>query len=188
MIAQTFCQRLLRLMGWKWEAKVPELDKSVLMVAPHTSNWDFIMGKLCYTAMGRNANFVIKEEWMKGPAGWILKKLGGIGVDRSKVQYFTDNVAELFHTHEHFNVAITPEGTRKPNPKWKKGFYHIAMKAGVPIVLVKIDYGIKTVSLFHIFYPTGNEKVDIEAIQEMYRGVTGKHPKNFVLPEKKIVP
>jgi 1-acyl-sn-glycerol-3-phosphate acyltransferase len=183
MRGQKFCQILLKTFGWKWEALVPELDKSVLMVAPHTSNWDFIMGKLAYTALGRYANFVIKNEWMKGPAGWLLKKLGGIGVDRRNAHHFTDYIAEQYRTRDKFNVAITPEGTRKPNPKWKKGFYQIALKAEVPIILVKIDYGIKTVSLFKLYHPTGDEQKEIAEIQSLYKGVIAKHPENFVLPE-----
>lgn len=187
MFAQRLCQVILKTFGWKVEALVPNLDKCILLVAPHTSNWDFIMGKLCYTALGRNSNFVIKNEWMKGPAGLLLKKLGGIGVDRSKAQRFTDAIAEQYRVRKQFNLAITPEGTRKANPKWKKGFYHIAQKAGVPIVLVKIDYKLKIVSLFHTFIPTGDEQADIWTIQQMYRGVTGKNPKQFVLPDKPLV-
>jgi 1-acyl-sn-glycerol-3-phosphate acyltransferase len=182
MHGQKLCQGLLKMAGWKWEALAPELDKTVLVVAPHTSNWDFIVGKLGYTAMGRYANFVIKKEWMRGPIGWLMDKMGGIGVDRSKAAHFTDAMAELYQTRDRFCLAITPEGTRKANPKWKKGFYHIAMKAGVPLTLVRIDYGTKTISLFQIVEPTGNEQADIRAIQELYRGATAKHPKQFVLP------
>jgi 1-acyl-sn-glycerol-3-phosphate acyltransferase len=156
-------------------------------VAPHTSNWDFVMGKVGYTALGRNANFVIKKEWMKGLPGWLLAKMGGIGVDRSKPSFFTDYMAKMYKSRAKCNVAITPEGTRKPNPKWKKGFYHIAVKAEVPIVLVKIDYGKKLLSVFEVFEPTGDEQADIFAIQQKYTGVTACHPENFVLPTKPIV-
>lgn len=176
---QKFAQILLKIMGWKYEALTPDFDKCVLVVAPHTSNWDFLMGKLGYTAMGRNANFVIKNEWMVGPLGFILKKLGGIGVDRSKANRFTDQIAEIYHSSEKFGLAITPEGTRKRNPKWKKGFYHIAMKAEVPIVLVQIDYKKKYMALFEVFTPTGDEHADIKTIQQKYKNVTGKYPKQF---------
>ena len=187
MFGQGLCKGILRLFGWKWDAKVPNLDKCIVCVAPHTSNWDFIMGKLGYTALGRNANFVIKQEWMKGFPGWVLAKLGGIGVDRGKPSSFTDHMAELYRTREKFNLAITPEGTRKPNPKWKKGFYHIAMKANVPINLVRIDYKKKEMCVFDVFVPTGDEQADIFAIQQKYVGVTACHPENFVLPTKPIV-
>lgn len=187
MFAQGLCKGILKLFGWKWVTSIPDMDKCVICVAPHTSNWDFIMGKLAYTAMGRNANFVIKQEWLNGPVGGLLTKLGGIGVDRSKPSQFTDQMAELYRTRTKFNLAITPEGTRKANPKWKKGFYHIAMKAHVPIALVKIDYAKKEMTLFEIFTPTGDEQADIFAIQQKYVGVTAKHPEKFVLPTKPLV-
>lgn len=187
MFAQSLCKGILKISGWKWDAPVPDLDKCIFCVAPHTSNWDFIMGKIAYTAMGRNANFVIKKEWLKGPIGKLLTDLGGIGVDRSKPSQFTDQMAELYRTRKKFNLAITPEGTRKANPKWKKGFYHIAVKAQVPIVLVKIDYAKKEMSFFEIFTPTGDEQADIFAIQQRYVGVTAKHPEKFVIPTKPLV-
>ncbi len=187
MFGQGLCKGILRLFGWKWEALVPDLDKCVVCVAPHTSNWDFIMGLLGYTAAGRFSHFVIKQEWIKGFVGKLLTKLGGIGVDRTKPSAFTDQMAELIKTRGKFHLGITPEGTRKANPKWKKGFYHIAVKANVPITLVKIDYGKKLMSIFEVFEPTGNEQADIFAIQQKYVGVTAKNPKNFVLPSKPLV-
>jgi len=179
MIAQKIAQRILKLMGWKYESLTPDFDKCILVVAPHTSNQDFFMGKLGYTALGRNANFVIKKEWMIWPIGILIKKLGGIGVDRSKVTRFTDQIAEIYRIHDKFTLAITPEGTRKRNPKWKKGFYHIAIKAQIPIVLVKIDYKKKYIALFEVFTPTGDEIADIKAIQQKYKEVSGKYPDQF---------
>ena len=184
MVAQKICQGILHLFGWKWEATAPDIKKCVLCVAPHTSNWDFVIGRLGYTALGRNADFVIKKEWMKGPAGCILRKMGGIGVDRSKAHRFTDHMAELYQKRDILNLAVTPEGTRKATPKWKKGFYHIALKANVPIIMVKIDYKTKTISLFDTFYPTGDETNDIWNIQQLFKDVTPRNPKNFILPEK----
>jgi len=178
-----FAQIVLNTIGWKYEALTPDFDKCVLLVAPHTSNWDFILGKLGYAAMGRNANFVIKNEWMKGPLGFIFKLLGGIGVDRSKASRFTDQIADLFPTLDKFSLAITPEGTRKLNSKWKKGFYHIASKAHVPIVLVVIDYKKKYMALFDVFYPTGDEHADLKAIQQKYKGASGKYPEQFSIGE-----
>jgi len=172
-------QFILNLMGWKYEVLTPMFDKCVLVIAPHTSNWDFLMGELGYTAMGSSANFVIKKEWTTGLLGPIIKKLGGIGVDRSKANRFTDQIADLYKTREKFSLAITPEGTRKRNPKWKKGFYHIAIKAQVPIVLVVIDYKKKYMALFDVFTPTGDEQADIRAIQQKYKYATGKNPDQF---------
>jgi len=176
---QKLAKLILKLLGWTCVANVPDFKKSILVVAPHTSNLDFLMGELGYTSIGRKANFVIKKEWMKGPIGWLLLKLGGIPVDRKKASRFTDQIADLYNSRDVFNMAITPEGTRKRNPKWKKGFYHIAIKANVPIVLVKIDYAKKEMSLFEVFQPTGDEAADIRAVQEKFRGTGAKHPENF---------
>jgi len=176
-------QIILKLIGWKFEALTPDFDKCILMVAPHTSNWDFPLGELGYTSAGRKAHFVIKKEWTTGPLGFLIRRLGGIGVDRSHASHFTDDVADLFRTRQKFCLAITPEGTRKRNARWKKGFYHIALKANVPIVLVKIDYKEKCMSMFEVFTPTGDEHADIKAIQQKYKGVTAKYPENFSIGE-----
>ena len=178
---QKLSKLILRLLGWTYEAKTPDYNKCVLVVAPHTSNWDFFMGKLGYTALGRNANFVIKKAWMFWPLSILITKLGGIPVDRSKANRFTDQIADIFNKRDIFNIAITPEGTRKINTKWKRGFYIIALKAKVPIVLVKIDYGEKKMSLFDVFIPTGNEHEDIEAIKQKFKGAVARHPKNFAI-------
>lgn len=179
MIKQIIAKKILDLMGWKYEILTPNFDKCLLVVAPHTSNWDFLMGKLFYAAVDRDSNFVIKKQWMAWPFGYFIRKMGGIPVDRSKVNRFTDQVADIFKTRKKFNLAITPEGTRERNPKWKKGFYHIAIKAEVPIVLVQVDYKKKYMALFEVFTPTGDEAADMKAIMQKYKGVTAKYPDQF---------
>jgi len=171
---------ILRIAGWKCEMTTPNFKQGVIVVAPHTSNWDFLWGKVGYAAMGRFAHFAIKKEWFSIPIlGSLLKKTGGIPVDRSKATHFTDEVAAMFLNDETFSIAIAPEGTRKLNPRWKRGFYHIAVKANVPIALVKIDYEKKCLSLFELFIPSGDEHADIKAIKEKYRGVVAKNPHQF---------
>jgi 1-acyl-sn-glycerol-3-phosphate acyltransferase len=93
----------------------------------------------------------------------------------------TEAIIDLFSERDHFCLGITPEGTRKPNARWKRGFYHIARSAKVPIVLVKLDYGNKCVTLFRVFHPSGDEEADIRAVKEAYRGVRAKHPKQFLI-------
>jgi 1-acyl-sn-glycerol-3-phosphate acyltransferase len=177
---QKLARFILRLIGWKYEITAPEFKQAVIVVAPHTSNWDFILGKLGYMAMGRFAHFAIKKEWTSAPLiGSLMRKIGGIPVDRSKATHFTDQIAAEFKKDPNFCIAITPEGTRKLNPRWKRGFYHIAVKAGVPIVMVKIDYGQKKMSLFDLFTPTGDEHADIKTVKEKYRGAVARHPENF---------
>jgi len=152
-----------------------------LVVAPHTSNWDFVVGKLAYNALGREGNFLIKKEWFRFPFNYFFKAIGGIPVDRGKRQRMTEAIIDLFSERDHFCLGITPEGTRKPNARWKRGFYHIAINAKVPIVLVKLDYGNKCVTLFRVFHPSGDEEADIRAVKEAYRGVRAKHPKQFLI-------
>ena len=122
----------------------------------------------------------MKKSWFFFPLGWFLRSLGGVAVDRSKRTSITDQMAEEFNKRETFHLAITPEGTRNPVKKWKMGFYHIALKANVPIQLVYIDYEKKEMGLTEILYPTGDEKADMAKIHAFYKDVKGKSPANFI--------
>ena len=135
-----------RLLGWKTNVTVPDYDKCVICAAPHTSNWDLFIGKLFYGAIGRKTSFMMKKEWFFFPLGLIFKAVGGIPVNRGRKSSLVDQMTEKFANSKHFHLAITPEGTRKANPNWKKGFYYIALKAQVPIMLIGIDYPSKTIS------------------------------------------
>lgn len=171
---------ILKLMGWKIGQVLPEVNKCVIAVAPHTSNMDFIIGKLAYTAIGRTANFLIKKDWFFFPFNHLFNSIGGIPVDRNKRTSITEKLAEEFEQRDKFQLAVTPEGSRKPVRKWKKGFYYIAYKANVPIVLVALDYGTKTVSFLDTFYPTGDTDGDIATIRAKYNDIEAKHPEQFV--------
>lgn len=174
---------ILKLMGWKVGKILPEESKCVIAVAPHTSNMDFVIGKLAYTSIGRTANFLIKKDWFFFPFNHFFNSIGGIPVDRDRRTSITDKLAVEFEERDKFQLAITPEGTRKRARKWKKGFYFIATKANVPIVLVALDYGTKTVSFLDTFYPTGNFDDDIKIIREKYNDIEAKHPDQFVKME-----
>ena len=115
------CRFILHLLGWKVEVSVPDYPKCVICVAPHTSNTDFFLGKLAYLSIGRHAGFLIKKDWFFFPLNIIFRSMGGIPVDRSKHSDLIDQIVDKFNKHEHFNIAITPEATRKRNPDWKKG-------------------------------------------------------------------
>ena len=171
---------ILKLMGWKVGQILPEVDKCVIVVAPHTSNMDFILGKLAYTAIGRTANFLIKKDWFFFPFNHLFNSIGGIPVDRDRRTSITDKLAVEFEKRDKFQLAITPEGTRRRTRKWKKGFYYIAYKANVPIILVALDYGTKTVSFLDTFYPTGDTDGDIEIIRSKYNHIEAKYPEQFV--------
>ena len=169
------------MFGWKCvSTEGVDTPKCVVCVAPHTSNWDIIVGKLFYTSLGYTAGFLIKKEWFFFPFNLIFKSMGGVPVDRGKRTSVTEQVAQMFNEHERFQIAITPEGTRKRVKEWKKGFYFIAQKAQVPIMVAYFDYAKKEVGSKGLFYPTGDVEKDILEIRKMYNGVSGRHPENFV--------
>ncbi|HBG41640.1 MAG TPA: acyltransferase [Porphyromonadaceae bacterium] len=170
---------LLNLWGWKIENILPDVSKCVIALAPHTSNWDFVIGKLAYSSIGRNARFLIKKEWFVFPFNLLFKSMGGIPIERNKKQSMTDTLAEEFDKHEDLQLAITPEGTRKRVPEWRRGFYYIALKARVPILLIALDYKKKAVVFLDLFYPTGDYEADLVKIKSYYKGVHAKNPKNF---------
>lgn len=170
-----------RLLGWKANVTVPGYDKCVICAAPHTSNWDLFIGKLFYGAIGRKTSFMMKKEWFFFPLGLIFKAVGGIPVDRGRNTSLVDQMSRRFAQSERFHLAITPEGTRKANPNWKKGFYYIALKAGVPIVLIGIDYPTKTISATKVIHPTGDIGKDMQEIKQYFKDFQGKKPENFAI-------
>lgn len=170
-----------KILGWKFVYSVPRYDKSVICAAPHTSNLDLFIGKLFYGAAGGKTSFMMKKEWFFFPLGLLFKAVGGIPVDRKKKTSLVDQMVEVFNTREKFNLAITPEGTRKANPNWKKGFYYIALKAQVPIVLIGIDYTTKTITAGKSIFPSGDMDKDMKEIKLYFKNFKGKHPENFDL-------
>ena len=136
-------------MGWTIEVTEDHPDKFIICLAPHTSNWDFILGLLYWDfilgllysrARGMQCNFMMKKEWFFWPLGPIFRRLGGIPVFRQKKTSMTDAMAEAAKAAKTFHLCITPEGTRSKTADWKKGFYFIALKAGLPILLYGVDY------------------------------------------------
>ena len=170
-----------KVMGWKIVNQYPNPDKCIIAIAPHTSNWDFIVGKLAYSSLGRTANFLIKKEWFFFPFNLFFKSIGGVPIERCKKSSTTETLPAGFAKQKKLQLAITPEGTRKPNSEWKKGFYFIALKAGVPIMLVGLNYDKKEAIFLGEFIPTGNYDEDIIKIKSKFAGMIGKHPKNFIL-------
>jgi hypothetical protein len=175
------CRWIYRRMGWSYgPLEGVGIAKCIICVAPHTSNWDFIVGKIFYTSIGCNARFLIKKEWFRFPLNLIFGPLGGVPVDRSRAALLTDEMVKEFSSRESFQVAITPEGTRKAAKEWKRGFYYIAQAASVPILLIYMDYAKKEMGVCGVFHPTGDARGDILAIRSHYRGFCGRHRENFV--------
>lgn len=172
-----------RLLGWKTVITVPFYEKCVICAAPHTSNWDLLIGKLFYGSLGRRASFLMKKEWFFFPLNLVFKAMGGIPVNRSKKNSLVDQMARRFASCSRFNLAITPEGTRKANPEWKKGFYYIALQAQVPIMLFGIDYPSKTITCTKAIMPSGDIEKDMRDIKRYFMQFTGRHPEYFSVGE-----
>ena len=158
-------------------------DKFIICLAPHTSNHDFIIGQLYAGAAGIKSNFLMKKEWFFWPLGPIFKRMGGIPVWRSKHTSMTDNLAQTAKESKHFILCITPEGTRSPNPEWKKGFYFIAHKAGLPILLFGADYERKLIQCTKTIIPTGDVDAQMREIKLYFKDFKGKIPDNFTIGE-----
>ncbi len=175
-----FSALILKWAGWKVIATAPDYPKCVICVAPHTSNWDFTIGKLAYASIGRKAQFLMKKSWFFFPLGLIFKAMGGIPVDRSgKGASMVDAIVKKFNESDRLAIAITPEGTRKRVEKWRTGFLQIALQAHVPCVLAAIDFARKKAYIERTFIPTGNVEADMRAIKDYYSQFTGKNPENF---------
>ena len=167
-----------RLFGWKSVGDKPhELKKYVIAVGPHTSNWDFAVGYCIKHIHDLHPDFLAKHSLFKIPlVGWFLRNMGGHPVDRSKKTNMVDQVVEKFETLDKFIMAITPEGTRSYAPEWKTGFYRIAMKVQVPIILVGMDYKNREVVFSDPMIPTGDMDADFEKMRVFFRKMTGKRP------------
>ena len=166
-------------MGYREEVTEPFPKKYIIALAPHTSNMDFIIGMLYCHAKGFTCNFLMKKEWFFWPLGILMRKLGGIPVYRNKKQGMTDIAAQKAQEMDTFRLCITPEGTRKPTTEWKRGFYYIALKANLPILLYGLDYERKLVKCTRTFLPTGNVEKDMAEIKTYFKEFTGRHPEKF---------
>jgi len=179
---QAICRFIYyKVLGRKTRETIPDYPKYVICCGPHTSNWDLFFGKLFYAAIGRKTQFMMKKEWFFWPLGPIFRAIGGIPVNRGKRNSLVDQMVEACNQSEIFHLAITPEGTRKANPNWKKGFYHIALKAGVPIVVIGIDYSRKLIICEKELFPSGDIEKDMREIKFYMKDFKGLHPENFTV-------
>lgn len=169
------------LLGWKIDKRTPEgIKKCVIVVGPHTSNWDFVLGKMAFISYGVKAKFLIKKELFFPPLGWLIKLMGGVPVDRKQRNNMTDTAVKFFNENDTMFLVFTPEGTRKYNPNWKKGFYYIAQKARVPIYICYIDYKNKVGGFHSVFQPTGDIENDIQYIKGILREYKGRYPEQGI--------
>jgi 1-acyl-sn-glycerol-3-phosphate acyltransferase len=154
---------------------LPDRPKLVLIAAPHSSWWDGVWGLLFRSALGVDVAFMAKRELFIGPLGWLLRKLGGIPIERDNPSGVVGQMTERFASADRFWLGITPEGTRKRVAKWKNGFWHIARKAGVPILPVYFDYPTRTIGLGPLFETSADLDADLAALRAFYAPWRGKH-------------
>ena len=167
---------LLKMLGWKATGGLPREAKYVLIVAPHTSNWDLFYGIIVAFALKLDAHYIAKKELFRRPFSQLMKWSGGIPIDRLLSSHIVDQMISTFNESKKFVLALTPEGTRHKTDGWKSGFYHIAVRAHVPIVLAFLDYASKTGGAGPLIYPTGDLDQDMQTIRNFYLTVVGKHP------------
>lgn len=179
---QKICSKVL--FGWfRFTETVtePMPDKCIIALAPHTSNWDFIIGNLYSHAKGFHSDFLMKKEWFFWPMGILMRALGGIPVYRSKQMRSTDIIAAQARDAKTFRLCITPEGTRKAQPEWKKGFYYIALKAGIPILLYGLDFKERRIVCTKTIIPNGDIEAQMQEIKAYFAPFQGLHPEKFIV-------
>jgi 1-acyl-sn-glycerol-3-phosphate acyltransferase len=169
------CAWLLRAGGWRLAGVLPDRPKLVLIAAPHSSWWDGVWGLIMRSALGIDVSFMAKRELFAGPLGWLLRRAGGVPIERSQSSGVVEQMTERFAGHDRLWLGIAPEGTRKRVTKWKNGFWHIARNAGVPILPVYFDYPSRTIGLGPLFEPTENIAADLAALRAFYAPWRGKH-------------
>lgn len=168
----------LKLKGWKTNVRFPAgIKKCIIAIAPHTSWVDFVLG-LAYRSILKlkHARFLGKKELFDGPFGFYFRWMGGLPVDRFSKQNTVDQVADILKSKDEIMIGLAPEGTRKKVEKLRTGFYHIAKKAGIPIVMLGFDYAKKELVIAEPFFPTDNEANDFEHIIRFFAPIKGRHP------------
>ncbi len=177
-----FCRWFLyKRLGWKKNVSEAHPAKYIICLAPHTSNWDFIIGQLYLGAEGFKSNFLMKKEWFFWPLGVLFRKMGGIPVWRSKHTSMTDNLAQVAMDAKEFHLCVTPEGTRSANPDWKRGFFYIALKANLPILLYGVDYERRLIQCTKTIIPTDDIETQMREIKLYFKDFQGKKPDKFTI-------
>ncbi|MBS0612136.1 MAG: lysophospholipid acyltransferase family protein [Proteobacteria bacterium] len=170
---------LMRLVGWRIVGNLPNTRKFVLIVAPHTSNWDFFYGALAYFVLRLDTTWLVKETAIRGPLGALAKHFGAAPIDRSHANHVVQAYLREFQKRERICLTITPEGTRKKVPEWKRGFYHVAVGAKVPILPVAFDYRTRHIVLNHPIQPTGDIDADLPRIKQYFCKEMARHPEQY---------
>jgi 1-acyl-sn-glycerol-3-phosphate acyltransferase len=166
--------RSLALAGWRFEGEKPPEKKYVALAWPHTSNWDGLLLVALTQSIGLSMSWMIKNDWVKGPMGIALKKVGAVAIDRSGAHNVVQEMIDAFAKDDELVLVIPPEGTRRRSETWRSGFYHIARGANVPVVPGYLDYGRKRAGLGPAIHLTGDVKADMDKIRAFYATVNAR--------------
>ncbi len=182
---KNFSKVILKIFGWKTVGEFPNLKKSVVIIAPHTSNWDIVLGKLYMGSKGISNKVLVKKELFFFPLKYIMKIFGTVPVDRyDKKNNVVYQATSFFEKNEKFCLVVSAEGTRSKVTRWKQGFYYIAQKANVPIVVSYMDYKKKEVGVKEVITDLTNTNEVMKQIIGAYKNVTARFPENFVLDKR----
>lgn len=171
-----FSHWLLRRLGWSIHVDLPDVKKYVVIAAPHTSNWDFLIGILAAWTIELKASWLGKHSLFHWPLGWYFRRIGGIPVRRDGGQNYIRQMTDLFGRADRLVLALAPEGTRSKTDHWRTGFHAIARAAGVPIMMAWFNYPLKQIGMGGLFYPSDDIEADFERIREFYKDKRGKNP------------
>jgi 1-acyl-sn-glycerol-3-phosphate acyltransferase len=169
------CRAVLRLCGWSFVGTFPDVPKAILIAAPHSSWWDGVWGLLLKVGVGADVHFMGKQELFRGPLGSLLRRLGGMPIDRGAAKGVVEQMIDRFRQRDTLWLGIAPEGTRKPVKRWKSGFWHIAHDAGVPIVTAYFNYPDKTIGIGPLFDTSADMEADLARLRAFYAPFKGKY-------------
>ncbi len=173
----------LKAAGWHVATDWPGVTKSVVIAAPHTSNFDGLLMLAIAGWYRQKLSWMGKASLVSGPFGGLVRRTGCVPVDRSKSADVVSLMREAFESAETLHLAVAPEGTRDANANWKTGFWHIAKSAGVPMLIAVLDFGTKEFRFEGPMMPGDDVRADMDEIVSHYRNAEGKHPERFCLPE-----
>jgi 1-acyl-sn-glycerol-3-phosphate acyltransferase len=179
VLSRAIGRLLLSAFRWQIKGEVHNGPKFVMVLAPHTSMWDFYIALAGKLAVGLHSSWLISAAYTWWPLGVVLHRLGGISIHRNGTRNLVSQFVESFNKNERMMITLFPEGTRKKVGRWKTGFWYIASQAGIPIQLVRIDYETRTTECGPVIEPSKNIEADMKKIQEYYKGVQAKHPDKF---------
>ncbi len=192
-MGKLFSRFVLWLYGWKIQPDLPEeVHNCVMLAAPHTSNWDYVIARPAFKLLGINIRYTIKDSFMKFPMNLFFGPLGGIAIDRSpknpgeKRKSMVEAMIDLFKNNENLTIMVTPEGTRSKRDRWKSGFYYTALGAGVPICLGFLDFEKKIAGVGGVIHPSGNFEEDLIKICAFYKDIPGKRPEKFSIDTRHL--